>query len=305
MNASFLRHLLRSGVAAALTVFAGAACCGAENAGAPALVVQLAFEPEPDGGFRFDTGILRGRLHAGGKSLGLTAVTHVPTGQRLDRSNGLLSHYRVFTRGKRYGPGAWDWPSTTRRIEPATVAIDWPAADRPFLLRARYRLTAPNQVTVETEVEARADLDAFEVFLASYFDPVFTNALTRIKTDAGPADQEALPALGNWLMYPRDAAAKPLIGDGRWTLEPNPVDWVCPAEFAGPEATLVRRAPSAHLAAILASPAADCFAVAMPHQAEGHYSAYLSLFGRTLKTGDTARARVTLRVEPLHSSPDR
>jgi hypothetical protein len=33
-------------------------------------------------------------------------VVHVPTGARLDRSNGLLSHYRVFTRGVRHGGGA-------------------------------------------------------------------------------------------------------------------------------------------------------------------------------------------------------
>ncbi|HNQ90311.1 MAG TPA: hypothetical protein PKM73_16980 [Verrucomicrobiota bacterium] len=294
MNPRSLHRSWRTAIAVALAFVACAAGSGAEPAGSSNLV----FRPQPDGGFLFDTGLLRGRLHAAGKSLGLTEVTHRPSGTRLDRGNGLLSHYRVFTRGKRYGPGAWDWPSTTRQVDPATVAVEWPAGDRPFVLEARYRLAAPDRIEVETSVQARADLEGFEVFLASYFDAAFTNAVTRVKTPGGQADQEALPALGTWLMYPRDAAARPLIEDGRWTLEPHPVAWVFPADFAGPEATVVRRAPAAHVAVALSSPANDCVAVAMPHQAEGHYSAYFSLFGRTLKAGETARARVTLRLDP-------
>jgi hypothetical protein len=44
------------------------------------------------------------------------------------------------------------------------------------------------------------------------------------------------------------------------------------------------------------APPQDCFAISTPHQAEGHYSLYLSLFGRTLKAGETARARARLVI---------
>lgn len=44
------------------------------------------------------------------------------------------------------------------------------------------------------------------------------------------------------------------------------------------------------------SPPEDCFAVSTPHQAEGHYSMYFSLFGRTLKAGEPARARVRIML---------
>src|SRR5947209_3342768 len=81
----------------------------AEVPGAAPGTNNLAFEADGAGGFRFDTGTLRGSLHTGGKSLGLTGVIHVRSGIRLDRSNGLLSHYRVFSKGVRYDGGAWDW----------------------------------------------------------------------------------------------------------------------------------------------------------------------------------------------------
>ena len=39
------------------------------------------------------------------------------------------------------------------------------------------------------------------------------------------------------------------------------------------------------MTAILSTPVEDGFALAMPHQSEGHYSIYLSLFGCDLPSG--------------------
>jgi hypothetical protein len=44
------------------------------------------------------------------------------------------------------------------------------------------------------------------------------------------------------------------------------------------------------------APAQDCFAIATPQQGDSHYSMYLSLFGRDVKKGETARARARLVV---------
>ncbi len=264
-------------------------------AGAQPVPANLYFRPDGKGGFTFDTGVLKGRLHANGKSLGLTEVVHVPTGARLDRSNGLLSHYRVFTTGKRYGGGAWDWPSTAALLEDGQVEVRWPAAEgRPFTLRATYRLTGAATIEVETAVEAQAALRDFESFLASYFAPAFTNALVRGKAGA-TSDLAAVTAdKGDWQMYPRDAAARQLAEDGRWKLEPNPVAWTFPAEFAGPAAEAQRRAPGLGLVAVIKASATDCFAIALPHQTESHYSVYFSQFGRNFQAGETARAKVRL-----------
>jgi len=263
------------------------------------------FTAAADGEFTFDTGVLRGKLRAGGKSLGLSSVVHVPTGRRLDRSNGLFSHYRVFSKGIRYGAGAWDWASTARLRDDGAVEVLWPpATNRPFTMKAIYRWSAPASLELETMVEPQTDLPGFEVFLASYFDEAFTNAFAFINEDPESGRKPALLAarqsFGDWLMFPRGKDVVPLIQDGRWKLEPNPVNWTIMPELERPLA--VRRDAKSGLTAILSATAEDSFAVAMPHQTEGHYSVYLSLFGRDLKAGETARAKARLVL--LETSED-
>ncbi len=259
----------------------------------------LAFKPSTNGEFMFDTGVLRGTLRAGGKSLGLSSVIHVPTGKRLDRSNGLFSHYRVFSKGVRYGGGAWDWPSTARLLEDGAVEVNWPAAtNRPFAMKAVYRWNRASILDLQTSVESRADLSGFESFLASYFDEAFTNAFALVKESpengSKPGLLAARASLGDWLMFPRGPEVVPLIQDGRWKLEPNPVNWTIMPQLQRPLA--VRRDPRSGLTALLSAAAEDCFAVAMPHQAEGHYSVYLSLFGRDLRAGEPVRATARLAI---------
>ena len=110
----------------------------------------------------------------------------------------------------------------------------------------------------------------------------------------------ARQSFGDWLMFPRGKDVVPLIQDGRWKLEPNPVNWTIMPELERPLA--VRRDAKSGLTAILSATAEDSFAVAMPHQTEGHYSVYLSLFGRDLKAGETARAKARLVL--LETSED-
>ena len=259
----------------------------------------LAFTRVANGEFAFDTGVLRGRLRADGRSLGLSSVVHQPTGRRLDRSNGLMSHYRVFTKGVRYGGGAWDWPSTARLRADGAVEVLWPATtNRPFVMEALYLWREPARLEVETRVKPDIELRGFESFLASYFDEAFTNALAWARESAPdgspPGLLTARSSFGNWLMFPRGPDMVPLIQDGRWKLEPNPVDWVIMPALEQPIG--VRRDPGSGLTAILGASVRDCFAVAMPHQTEGHYSVYLSLFGRDLPAGQVASAKAWLIV---------
>ena len=110
-------------------------------------VPSRGFRPAADGSFSFNTGVLQGTLRAAGKSLGLSSVVHLPTGRRLDRSNGLFSHYRVFSKGIRYGGGAWDWPSTARLLDDGGVEVNWPeATNRLFTMKAVYRWSGPAEL---------------------------------------------------------------------------------------------------------------------------------------------------------------
>ncbi len=256
---------------------------------------DLRFHPAGDGSFQFDTGILRGKLRAGGKSLGLTAVVHVRSGTTLSQGSGLMTHYRLFSANHRYGQeGAFSLPSDASLRDDGAVDVHWPAAaDRPFELWAQYRWTAPATLDVVTTVKAVSEIAGFESFLASYFAGPLTSSLVWVKHSG--AFMAAEQSAGAWQIFPRDKGAAGLILDGRWTYPLYPVEWAMRPELEQPLA--IRRDGAFGLAALLMAPASDCFAVSTPYQTEAqHRSLYLSLFGRKLKAGQTARARARLQI---------
>jgi hypothetical protein len=212
----------------------------------------------------------------------------------MSRSVGWFTHYRVFSTNHRYGPAAYGWPSEATLRDDGSVEVNWPAAgDRPFDLWAVYRWSAPATLDLETGVRTQADMPDFEVFVGSYFAEQFTSSRVYVQGDK-PGFLAAEKSQGDWQMFPRDRQVLALIQDGRWTIQPNPVQWAIRPALAQPLA--VRRDSTSGTAAVLMAPPQDCFAISTPHQAEGHYSLYLSLFGRTLKAGETARARARLVI---------
>ncbi|MHC4084633.1 MAG: hypothetical protein ACYSWZ_01395 [Planctomycetota bacterium] len=255
---------------------------------------KFAFTSNDKGEYVFDTGVLRGKLRPDGKSLGLSSLIHVPSGVRLNGGYGIFSFYRIFTTNKRYGHAAWYWPSVSKLLPDGAVQIVWPEGkDHPFEITAVYRLTEETTVDIETTVKAQKNLPQFEVFLASYFHDGFpapyVYADTNPKTKGKPGFMSAEKSFGNWQMFPRDKKVLQIIQDGRWQKEPNPVKWVIMPNLAAP--VCVRRNEAANLAAVLMAPRDDCFAISTPYRGEGHYSIYLSLFGRDVKAGETVRSR--------------
>jgi len=267
----------------------------------------LAFTANQDGGYEFDTSILRGRLHEAGKGLGLTSAVHIPTGTTLNGTYGILSYYRVFTTDKRYGTAAWDWPSTSKLLPDGAIQVTWPGGnDRPFELGAIYRFHDASTLDVETIVKAGEDLSKFEVFLASYFHESFPLPQIFITPDPKAVGKQtfltAKKSFGNWQMFPRNYEVLSVIRDGRWQKEPNPVDWKIMPPMAKPIA--LRRGSKEAPTAILMAPPDDCFAISTPHEGEGHYSLYFSLFGRDIKAGQTARAHLRLIVTNAASNQE-
>jgi len=260
---------------------------------------RITVAPDGKGGYTFDTGVLRGTLCQNGKLQGLTSTTHIPSGTRLDRGMGILSYYRVFTTGKRYGTGAWEWPATAKLLSDAAVQVTAPAtADRPIEVSAVYRWRDPQTLDVETTVTAHKDLSKFESFLASYFDGAFLSPFVYVNENpelgGRPGFLPAKKSFGDWQMFPRDTQVVPIIQDGRWKLEPNPVDWTIMPRLKSP--LCVRRGAANGLAVIVMAPAEDCFAVATPCEGEAHYSLYLSRFGYDIKAGETAKARTRFLI---------
>lgn len=262
---------------------------------AEASAADLRFRPSAGGEFQFDTGVLRGTLRAGGKSLGLTSVVHIPSGRTVSEGNGLFSHYRVFTANHRYGSGAWSVPNEATLHDDGSVEAHWPAADdRPFEMWAVYRWAGPDTLDLETRVRPQSDLAGFESFLASYFAEQFASSSIYAKKGRG-VFVAAEESNGQWQMSPRNQAALALIGDGRWKYPPSPVDWAILPKLIQPLG--VRRDSESGITALMMAPASDCFAVSMPAETnKTHHSLYLSLFGRDIKAGETARARARLVI---------
>ncbi len=284
------RLLIVAAVALALAPRVSAQASSGPIAGA-----KLAFVASGTNEFAFDTGVLKGKLRAEGKSTGLSSVVHLPTGMTLDSSMGLMGHYRFFGTNQRYSTAAWFWPSEAKLREDGSVEAHWPsAADRPFELRAVYRWADPNTLDVETIVQAKTNLTRFEVFLASYFSEAFTNAAVSVRSNGQTRFEAADKRYGAWQAFPRDDQAAAIIQDGRWKFPPYPVDWVARTPLAKPLG--VRRCAVNGLDAVVMSPPADCFAVMTPFDADPHRSMYLSLFGRDLKPGEVARARARLII---------
>ena len=262
---------------------------------------NLQFTQAEDGSFTFDTGVLKGVLRQEGRSIGLVPVTYTADGTEITTGEGLFNHYRVFTVGKRYGYGARHWPSRAEHHPDGSIEVIWDVtAERPFELRGIYSWVTPNTIDLVTVVRAEAKLDAFEVFLGSYYQSPFIDSRVWATCDPRGADQEGFVSadeeLGVWLAFPRDQQGVDIINDGRWDLEPHPLPWTIMPNYALPLA--VRRDPSSGLTVITMTQRADCFGIFTPYGEEKHYSNYLSFFGRDIEAGESARAHSRLVVLP-------
>ncbi len=143
-------------------------------------------------------------------------------------------------------------------------------------------------------------MSGFESFLAAYFSEAFPTPCVYVRENpeaqGKPGLLPARKTYGEWQMFPRDEQVLPLIRDGRWGLQPNPVNWTIMPRLAAPLA--LRRGAGSGLVAVLMAPPEECFAIATPYEGESHYSLYFSRFGRDLKTGQTAKSRTRLVIEP-------
>jgi hypothetical protein len=260
---------------------------------------KLFFSKGENNEFTFQTGELSGVFRLEGASIGLVPVLFGQDRLSITNGEGLFNHYRVFTRGKRYGYGARRWPSTAELQADGSADVFWPdTTDRPFELSATYRWVTPNTLDVTTTVQAVEKLEAFEVFLASYYTPGFTDSRVWASEDpreggkAGfvSADRE----LGEWLAFPRDHQAAEVIEDGRWELGSSPLDWTLMPPYQLPLA--FRRDVHTGTTVVVMAEEHECFGIFTPYGEEKHYSNYLSLFGYDVEAGETVSALTRLVV---------
>ncbi|MCX7426851.1 MAG: hypothetical protein NTW96_14635 [Planctomycetia bacterium] len=282
-----------------------------------AAAADLTFQPAGEGYFQFDTGVVRGKMQIDGKSQGIRTMVHVPSGKELawgDPNPGILSYYRVLGQDYRYGDSPRHWPAQAKLLPDGALEITWPPAEeRPFELKAVFRWVAPDTLDNETICTPQRAMPAAEVFLSSYFCEGSDTMVYADRSLYGQAKPGFLPAdyctllEGTYLFFPRDREASRLIYDRRWEFPPNPVQWSVTQRLAAPMA--MRRAAQGGQSVLLMSPPEDCFAIAVSYNrtpvdgVASHRSIYFSLFGRDLKPGEPASARMRMIVGDL--SPEK
>ncbi|HAK97156.1 MAG TPA: hypothetical protein DCM87_19750 [Planctomycetes bacterium] len=279
---------------------------------------DLTFAPAAPGYFTFDTGALRGTIRADGTSEGVVKLTDAATGAELANDPplpGILSLYRVFAGPTRF-PDARSAPHRAQlNAQKTELAIVWEAApERPYEIAGRFTLGDARSLDLALECTAKAPLPAFEVFVSSYPAMALRHFLFVKDTlhQGGRPDPVlyeplAAPFLeGCYLAFPRDNAATRLLFDGRWERPPNPVHFAAGRHYAAP--LLGSRNPESGVSVLLFARPEDCFALESTYTRPGghdsvasHNSLYLSLGGKDLATGETARFRLRATVAALAS----
>lgn len=264
---------------------------------------DLAFRVTEPGKLVFDTGAYKGVLQVDDAHQGILSLVDVKSGEELAKGSneyGLFNVYRLLAANQRWGDAGWTLPKKVRLVEEGAVRIDWTTADdRPFDLAAELQWKAADTLDMAIMVRPRRDLARFEVFLSSYVKAGM-RSLVYLKPARHSADQPAFVpgdvtplTVGTYLSFPRDLQAARLVYDGRWERGKNPVQWSISRYLAAPLA--MRRDPKTEQVLLFMARPEDCFAIETsynmdpPDGVAGHYSTYLSLFGRDLKAGEEAK----------------
>ena len=272
---------------------------------------DLAFKADKADEFTFNTGPLSGKAKVDPQRQGIISLIDGATGTELTKGGtdfGLFSHYRMLGPNSRWGAIIWQWPKSAKVLADGGLQIDWSAADdHPAELAAIFRWAAPDTLDVETIIKPQKDMPKLEIFVGSYFKPDAKGYVYLSPARYGPAGPGELVAcdinalmVGTYLSFPRDLAAAQLVYDGRWDQGLHPVQWSITRYLAGPLS--VRQDAKSGVSILLMSRPQDCFAINCsynPPPADGvanHFSTYLSLFGRDVKAGETAKACSRLGV---------
>lgn len=81
-----------------------------------------------------------------------------------------------------------------------------------------------------------------------------------------------------------------MLEDGRWALEPHPIEWTLQPQRVWRPMSL-RRDPETGVTVLFMTDLEETFIVYSPHSTQRHYALYYSLFGRDLEPGEVATAR--------------
>jgi hypothetical protein len=252
----------------------------------------------------FETELVSGRFLTAGKYQGLRSLVHRATGVEIaagEKLPGLVAPYRVFGNGRRYGD-VRDRPGRAELV-PGGLRVTYLADDaNPFEVVSFYAWDG-DTLDARYSVRPQVEMLSFELGVASYLSAGFRAYVSRQSNTWGETGSRMVPVDANpmtdvYALFPRNEAAMKTIFDGRWDLPPYPVRYAVPAYFAEPLA--YRRHVKSGVMALGMGDPTECYAVCIPvndppedpSPAKGYQGVYFYHFGRDLRAGETATARV-------------
>ena len=269
------------------------------------------------GFFEFETPAMKGIIRADGKVQGVAELIDKETGRNLARPllPGFLSLYRIFSRGMRFRDPRTAPLKSLLRKGGEILSLQWERLEEwPFELSCTFRIPGSRTLELTVEFTAEKDLQDFDLFVSNYVALGFKHFLFLKRTlHLGGKQQydlfepRATPFYkGCYLAFPRDHQAAKLFFDGRWLKPPHPVHWAIARHYALP--LVGSREEKTGLSVIIMAVRKECFALettyaqeGRPDSVAGHNSIYLSLFGKTLRQGSTARMHLALHITKLKS----
>jgi hypothetical protein len=262
--------------------------------------------------WNFETEHVTGRFFSDGLALKST-INDRKTG---DEVGEILLPYRLLSRSGWHGE-ARDMPHTARLLDDG-IECEWsPTVSHPSTLRITTRLALPHAIDIEVEVRADATLPDYELFYSCYFRrPMcgggYVASLPREQPTV-PGWTQVVPQSADfyremYVAFPRDERAAALICDGRWQRGRHFTRFLPCRYHAAPLGFYWNNTTS--LCALLMAPPEDAYSVSMAYQTTeerddvGHHnSLYISLFGRDIHAGETARARLRMVLDRSGCDP--
>lgn len=104
-----------------------------------------------NGDFTFDTNLVHGRLRCGGRLQGICSLIDSKSIVELADGPGLLSYYRIFMSGRRFGEAARRWPTQCQLLPDGAVAVMSPPSDC-FAVSIPYNKTPPDDPTAHASL---------------------------------------------------------------------------------------------------------------------------------------------------------
>lgn len=227
-------------------------------------------------------------------------------------STFLLNIYRLTSRGEFRGLARKE-PFSVSNANESGITLQFPQTEvHPLNMEAEYAVHNDSVIDLTVSIEAKQELEDYEVFISSYMHGSFEPYVILPIWPGKEADEDMLlykvedqPLLkGYYLYFPRDDKAAHALFDGRWidrTKNQRIIEAVAGPMYGKPIAIM----SNGHLSIIQMAETEECPGTLVTYSSDDqsdpiyrHHATYFSLFGSDLTVGEKRQTRIRQVIRP-------